>query len=146
MTRLEWIPTNSNDDKTEALVVGTRSRVNVPRNEHLEVRGSLIPFQPKVKSLGVILNSSLTMSHHISSVCRSAFLELRRVSANRPFLTTGATATLVCSQVLSRIDYWNSLPAGITSDQVTRLQRIQNNSARLIFCKERSEHVTPMPI
>ena len=57
-----------NDDKTEALVVGTRSRANVPRSEHLEVRGSLIPFQPKVKSLGVILNSSLTMSHHISSV------------------------------------------------------------------------------
>ena len=86
------------------------------------------------------------MSHHISSVCRSAYLELRRISAIRPFLTTSATATLVCSRVLSRIDYCNSLLAGITSDQIARLQRILNNSARLIFRKKRSEHVTPMLI
>ena len=86
------------------------------------------------------------MSHHISSVCRSAYLELRRISAIRPFLTTSATATLVCSRVLSRIDYCNSLLAGITSDQIARLQRILNNSAQLIFRKKRSEHVTPMLI
>ena len=132
-----------NDDKTEALVVGTRSRTSVCYSEHLDIGGSPIPFQPKVKSLGVVLDSSLTMSHHISSVCRSAYLELRRISAIRPFLTTSATATLVCSGVLSRIDYCNSLLAGITSDQIARLQRIQNNSARLIFRKKRSEHVTP---
>ena len=105
-----------NDVKTEALVVGTRSRTGVCYREHLNTGGSPIPFQPKVKSLGVVLESSLTMSHHISAVCRSAYLELRRISAIRPFLTTSATATLVCSRVLSRIDYCSSLLAGITSD------------------------------
>ena len=45
-----------------------------------------------------------------------------------------------------RIDYCSSLLAGITSDQIARLQRILNNSARLIFRKKRSEHVTPMLI
>ena len=144
-----WMDSNKlklNDDKTEALVVGTRSRTGVCYSEHLNIGGSPIPFQPKVKSLGVVLDSSLTMSYHISSVCRSAYLELRRISATRPFLTTSATATLVCSRVLSRIDYCNSLLAGITSDQIARLQRIQNKSARLIFRKNRSEHVTPMLI
>ena len=121
-----WMDSNKlklNDDKTEALVVGTRSRTGVCYSEHLNIGGSPIPFQPKVKSMGVVLDSSLTMSHHISSVCRSAYLELRRISAIRPFLTTSATATLVCSRVLSRIDYHNSLLAGITSDQIARLQR-----------------------
>ena len=144
-----WMDSNKlklNDDKTEALVVGTRSRTGVCYCEHLNIGGSPIPFQPKVKSLGVVLDSSLTMSHHISSVCRSAYLELRRISAIRPFLTTSATATLVCSRVLSRIDYCNSLLAGITSDQIARLQRILSNSTRLIFRKKRSEHVTPMLI
>ena len=130
-----------NDDKTEALVLGTRSRISVSYSEHLEIGGSPIPFQPKVKSLRVVLDSS-----HISSVCRSAYLELRRISAIRPFLTTNATATLVCSRVLFRIDYCNSLLAGITSVQIARLQRILNNSTRLIFRKKRSEHVTPMLI
>ena len=99
-----------------------------------------------LQSLEVVLDSSLTLSHHISAVCRSAYLELRKISAIRPFLTTSATATLVCSRVLSRVDYCNSLLAGITSDQIARLQRILNNSARLIFRKKRSEHVTPMLI
>ena len=124
-----------NDDKTEALVVGTSCRTSVFYNEHLEIGGSSIPFQPKVKSLGAVLDSSLTMSDHISSVCRSAYLELRRISAIRPFLTTSVAATLFCSRVLSRIDYCYSLLAGITSDQIVRLQRIQNNSGRLIFRK-----------
>ena len=142
-----WMDSNKlklNDDKTEALVVGTRSMTGVCYSEHLNIGGSPIPFQPKVKSLGVVLDSSLTMSHHISSVCRSAYLKLRRISAIRPFLTTSATATLVCSRVLSRIDYCNSPLAGITSDQLARLQRILNNSARLIFRKKRSEHVCYM--
>ena len=34
--------------------------------------------------------------------------------------------------------------AGITSDQIARLQRILNNSAWLIFRKKRSEHVWKM--
>ena len=51
-----------NDDKTEALVLGTRSRISVCYSEHLEIGGSPIPFQPNVKSLGVVLDSSLTMS------------------------------------------------------------------------------------
>ena len=66
-----WMDSNKlilNDDKTEALVVGTRSRTGVCYSEHLNIGGSPISFQPKVKSLGVVLDSSLTMSHHISSV------------------------------------------------------------------------------
>ena len=148
VSRLGWIPTNSSStyDKTEALVFGTRSRTSVCYSEHLNIGGCPIPFQPKVESLGVVLDSSLTMSHHISSVCRSAYLELRRISAIRPFLTTSSTATLVCSRLISRIDYCSSLLAGISSGQIARLQRILNNSARLIFRKKRSEHVTPMLI
>ena len=44
---------------SEALVVGTRSRTSVCHSEHLEIGGSPIPFQPKVKSLGVVLDSSI---------------------------------------------------------------------------------------
>ena len=82
-----------NDDKTEALVVGTRPRTSVSCDEHLGIGSSPIPFQPKVKSLTTL------------AVCRSAYLELRRINAIRAFLTIRATATLVCSRVLSRIDY-----------------------------------------
>ena len=51
-----------NADKPEALVVGTRSRTGVSCDKYQEIGDSLIPFQPKVKSLGVALDSRLTMS------------------------------------------------------------------------------------
>ena len=55
-----------------------------------------------------------------------------------------ATSQLICSHVLSRLDYCNSLLSGITKDQLTRLQRVQNNAAKLIFKKKRRDHVTPL--
>ena len=65
-----------NGVKTEAMTVGTRSRSSVSCDEHLEIGGSHIPFQHKVKRLEVVLDSNLTMCEHVSSMCRAAYLEL----------------------------------------------------------------------
>ena len=76
----------------------------------------MISIQPNVKDLGVVLDPGLTMCDHISSVCRSAFLELRRIGSIRPFLAVETADELAHSCILSRIDYCNSLLAGIPSD------------------------------
>ena len=125
-----------NDDKTEALVVDIHTRTSVSCDEHLEIGGSLIPFQQKVKNLGVVLDANLIRSDHISSVCCSAYLKLLRISAICPFLTS-ATATLVCSCQSS--DWLLQFPLGrYNLDQLARLQRMQNKSAQLIFHKKHS--------
>ena len=49
------------------------------------------------------------MKEHINFICKTAFLEIRRISTIRHYLTDDATKTLVVSLVLSRIDYCNSL-------------------------------------
>ena len=43
---------------------------------------------------------------------------------------------------LSRIDYCNSFLAGITSEQIAQLQKVQDNAAQLIFRQKHSEHIT----
>ena len=43
------------------------------------------------------------------NVCRVAYLELRRINFIRNLLSVDAVNTLVCSLVLSRLDYCNSL-------------------------------------
>ena len=63
------------------------------------------------------------MCDRISSVCRSAYLELRRIGSIRPFLTVEAAAELARSRILSRSNYCSSLLAGITSEQLVRLQK-----------------------
>ena len=45
-----------NDDKTEAMTVGTHFRSGVFCDEHLRVGDYEIPFKPFVKSLGVFLD------------------------------------------------------------------------------------------
>ena len=71
------------------------------------------------------------MKEHINFICKTAFLEIRRISTIRHHLTDNATKTLV-SLVLSRIDYCNSLLAGLPQSLVGKLQRVQNSAALLV--------------
>ena len=84
------------------------------------------------------------MSSHISDVCRSSFLSLRRIGCIRPYLSDRATSCLVNSIVTSCLDFCNSSLTGITADQLNRLQRIQNCAARLIMKKRKYDHITPV--
>ena len=45
------------------------------------------------------------MNAHVSNIARTCYFELRRLASIRRFLTSTATATLVSTFVLSRIDY-----------------------------------------
>ncbi|KAK7094350.1 hypothetical protein V1264_005925 [Littorina saxatilis] len=84
------------------------------------------------------------MKQHISSVSRTCYFQLRRIATIRKYLTTDATAKLVTSTILSRLDYCNSLLAGLPSSSISRLQRIQNSSARLVLRKKKRDHITPL--
>ena len=55
-----------------------------------------------------------------------------------------ASRTLASSFILSRLDYCNSLFAGITCDKIKKLQRVQNSAARLIVKAPKSSHITPI--
>ena len=46
------------------------------------------------------------------NTCRAAYIELRRISSIRHFLSVDATKTLMCSLVLLKLDYCNSLLSG----------------------------------
>lgn len=56
-----------------------------------------------------IFNTSLFFEHHVSSVCKSIFLELHRISYIRYLLSVAFTKQLKSAFVLSRLDYCNSL-------------------------------------
>ena len=134
-----------NDDKTE-LMLATPKKLqnNSSLPQYANINNSNIPFSPSVRNLGVIFDRTLSFKKHISSVCKLAYLELRRISTIRHYLSTDATKTLICAFVLSRLDYCNSLMAGIPNHLLNQLQKIQNNAARLIFKSSKHEHVSPL--
>ena len=55
-----------------------------------------------------------------------------------------AMKKLVSAFVLSRIDYCNSLFAGLSNDKITKLQHIQNNAARLVLKQPKRHHINPV--
>ena len=58
------------------------------------------------------------------------YLAMRHIASIRRYLTEKNTVQLVCSFVLSRLDYCNATLAGLPATHIARLQRIQNNAAR----------------
>ena len=84
------------------------------------------------------------MKEYISFICKTAFLEIRRISAIRHYLTDDATKTLVVSLVLSRVDYCNSLLAGFPQSLVSKLQRVKSSVARLVVRVLPQVYITPI--
>ena len=91
----------------------------------------------------IILDNSLYFEQHMSNICRIAYLELRRISSIRHYLSVDATKILICSFVLSRIDCCNYLLAGLLR-LIGKLQRFQHNAVHLIFQSSRYDHISPL--
>ena len=97
-----------------------------------------------VRNLGVTLDSTLSLHQYLMNICRAAYLELRRINSIRNFLSVDAVKTLVCSLLLFRLDYCNSLLVGLPQYHIKRLQGVQNAAARSILRTPRSEHISPL--
>ena len=55
-----------------------------------------------------------------------------------------ATKTLVCSLVLSKLDYCNSLLSGSPQYLIQLLQKVQNTAAQITLRAPRIEHTPPL--
>ena len=63
----------------------------------------------KLKTLGVTLDSALTLEDHINGVVRSCNFHIRALRHVRPHLTREVVNTVACRIVGTSIDYCNSL-------------------------------------
>ena len=140
-----WMTTNKlqlNDDKTELMFVTKSNHPDLP--SAVTINDCSVSISTSVRSLGVILDQSLSFEKQVSNICKIAYLELRRISSVRHLLSTDATKTLICAFVLSRIDYCNSLLAGLPKYLIERLQRIQNHAARVVCRAGKYDHTSPL--
>ena len=141
-----WMRSNKlkmNNDKTEILPCSTVHKLSSLENTTLEIDNETVPFSNKVKNLGVIIDSSLSLNAQINSICKAAYFQIRKIGQLRSFLDIESIKVLCSSFVLSRLDYCNSLLSGASSENINKLQRVQNNAARLVFKVSKRSHITP---
>ena len=60
----------------------------------------------------------------------------------RRYLTNDNVKSLVYALIMCRIDQNNSIMYGICESEISRLQRLQNSCARLIYGKKKFDHVS----
>ena len=80
------------------------------------------------------------MKQDIIKMCKAAYIEIRRISSIRQYLTEDSTKTLVNSCILSRVDYCNSILAGYPQRVIKPLEQVQNSAAKLMLKSRRAEH------
>jgi len=90
--------------------------------------------------------SSRLATIDISAVCRTGFFQLpvRQMRTIRRSLMPDSTRALVHAFASCRLDYCNSLLAGVADVHLSRLQSVQNAAARLVSGARRHDHITPI--
>ena len=128
-----------NNDKTELTAIGTQPKINRVTFSltPVSISGHSIPFSQSVRNLGVFIDETLSMDVHIKYLCHILFCQLRRLGKIRPFLSSDAASKLAVSFILTRLDYCNSLLAGLPDSKLNELQRIQNHAAQIVPRKPR---------
>ena len=123
-----------NEAKTETILFTTPNhRTPQPRPLVIDICGRNVTTSASIRDLGVHLDSTLSMTAHVSRTCRTAYGQLRCIAQIRSALTLRACKTLVHALVTSRLDFGNAAMYGITGTLLYRLEMVQRSAARVIL-------------
>lgn len=142
-----WLTSNRlvvNPSKTEYLIIGSKqqcAKISLPT---VNFKGNILSPTPTVRNLGVTLDSDLSLTKHISSICSSSFYIIRQIRQIRASLDQNTCVLLCNALVSSKLDYCNSIYYGLPQSSVHRLQLVQNALARVVSPSvKRHDHISP---
>ena len=133
-----------NPAKTEVLWCSSSRRRHQIPSRPLRVGNTSVPPVAAVRDLGVYIDADVTMTAHVNATVRACFAALRQIRSVRRSLSRDALLTLIQALVVSKLDYCNSVLAGLPDTLLQRLQSVLNAAARLVFSARRAEHTTPL--
>ena len=121
-----------NEGKTEVIVIGgQRALRKITLPERIYICGADITIGLVLRDLGVYLDRSLTLDHHIARICSMAFVYLRIIGRVRQSLTPTTRMTLIHALVVSRINFGACLLSGVKKANITKLQSVLRASIRV---------------
>ena len=94
---------------------------------HYKLDGINVPVSDSLKTLGVTLDTHLSMDKHVLAVSRTCNFHLRALRLIRPALTLEMASTIASSLIHSGLDYANAVLFGISNKNLNKLQHVQNS-------------------
>ena len=126
-----------NNAKTEFITFGSRSGLKKQYLSEIRVRNEVVKSSETIRFLEITLDKDLEMKKFIATKARNAYLNIKKINKIKKFLTEDETKMLMYSNVLSHLDYGNSILVNLPKSTVKPLQSIQNYAAKII-CKSRN--------
>ncbi len=133
-----------NDGKTVFMAIGNNPHLKKLNFDSVTVGNDVIPKSATSGNLGVTFDENMNMKSHINNVCKSGYYHLRNISRIRKCITNESCVTLVHAFITSRLDYCNTLFAGLPDCDIDKLQLVQNSAARVVTLTRKFDHITPV--
>ena len=95
-------------------------------------------------NIGVLYDTSISMEHHVTAVCKAGFYHLRNISRIRKYIASHAAEIPVHAFSTSRLDFCNSLLYGLPKQTIKRLQHVQSVALRIVALTHKHEHISPV--
>ena len=134
-----------NGAKTELMIID-RSGKAFTSSGDLSICFDGVTIQPVdvARSLGVLIDSRLSLKPFISRTSRTCFYHLRRIRQIRSCLTERAAKTITVALVLSSLDYCNAVLAGLPASSLAPLRSALNSATRVVADAPWRSPTTPL--
>ncbi len=133
-----------NDDKTVFMLIGNKPQVQKVVFDSVVIGESYIESSLNCTNLGAGFDSDMSMRHHVSLICKSGFYHLRNIARIKKCLSYDALQTVIHALISSKMDYCNTLLAGVPKCVIEKVQYVQNSAARLLSGTRKYDHITPV--
>ena len=112
-----------NENKTERILFSSPNAIK--KYEHFKditIGSTTIGITTVVRNLGAQIDNKLSMKTHVLQTVKTCNYHIRNIAFIRKYLNEDALKTAICSHVLSRLDYCNSLYHGLPNYLLRKLQ------------------------
>lgn len=131
-----------NPNKSKAMLFCNHYFRDILLNEiNLRVDGIQVKICDEARNLGLSMDSDLRFNSHVNACVKKGFQNLRIIFQNREFLNIHLKKMLCESLVLSHCNYCDVVYGPcINSNDIRKIQRLQNACLRLIYGVPRTIH------
>ena len=141
----EWLEDNNlvlNVSKTKCVLFTSQRHKECDCTLNLNLLGKAISCETTFKYIGLVFDNFMTWKAHADYVCKKVASRVSILGRVRRFVTQEAAQLVHNALILPLFDYCDITWSNLLQQDIDRLQRLQNRSARIITrCSRSSEAI-----